>query len=334
MDKPMKWYPDFCKTLPDLKGKVIAITGTTTGTGNVAAKTCAQKGATVILLNRTSERSEKSLQVLKQEVPEGEFVPIPCDLMDLNSVKQAAAEIKRLYSEAGLDVLCCNAGIMAMPDEATKDGFDVQMQTNHLSHWVLTAELFPLLKAAGDRTGDARVVYHSSGVRKQVNKLEAKYFGKNGGSLGGNSTSFTGARWRRYNMTKLANAVCGYALADRLRASGVTSVKSIIAEPGLAATNLQVTTNAAGGMSPFLIGLFFGATGQHMADGAMPLLAACCLPDAASGDFYVPKSTTVGPPVKLTKPDKMCVSEDNKKMVLEESAKALGVDVVVAPTSG
>ena len=55
-----KYYDDFIKTLPDLSGKVVAITGTTSGTGYVSAKTLAKKGAQVILLNRFSEKERKS----------------------------------------------------------------------------------------------------------------------------------------------------------------------------------------------------------------------------------------------------------------------------------
>ena len=81
-------------------------------------------------------------------------------------------------------------------------GYDTQMQTNHLSHFLLTKELFPLLDKAAKAKGDARVVNHSSGARKfPSSPLQAKYLGKNGGSLGGNGNSmlFGGARWQRYH---------------------------------------------------------------------------------------------------------------------------------------
>ena len=58
----------------------------------------------------------------------------------------------------GLNVLCNNAGVMALGDKATTDGYDLQMQTNHLSHFLLTKELWPLLEKKG---ADARVVNHS-----------------------------------------------------------------------------------------------------------------------------------------------------------------------------
>ena len=71
----------------------------------------------------------------------------------------------------GLNVLCNNAGVMALGDKATTDGYDCQMQTNHLSHFLLTKELWPLLEMQG---ANARVVNHSS-LSALGASLEPKY---------------------------------------------------------------------------------------------------------------------------------------------------------------
>jgi NAD(P)-dependent dehydrogenase (short-subunit alcohol dehydrogenase family) len=176
----------------------------------------------VILLNRPSERSQKSLAALKEAVPNGNFEPIDCDLQSFDSVRKAAEEVKQKCPE-GLYALCNNAGVMALEDKATPDGYDVQMQTNHLSHFLLTAELFPLLEKAANMLGDARVVNHTSSARMVPDKvLKAEYLGKNGGNLGGNSASmfFGGARWKRYNQSKLANCAFTAALHNRLQKKG------------------------------------------------------------------------------------------------------------------
>ena len=128
----------------DMTGQVVAITGTTSGTGYVCAREVAKKGATVILLNRKSERSEKSLHQLRSEVPGGKFDAVDCDLQRFRSVRNALETIKANYDT--IDVLVNNAGVMALRDEATEDGYDVQMQTNVISHFLLTKELFPLLR--------------------------------------------------------------------------------------------------------------------------------------------------------------------------------------------
>jgi len=89
---------------------------------------------------------------------------VECDLRSFASVEAAAKRVAELCPE-GVHVLANNAGVMALPDEATGDGFDVQMQTNHLSHFLLTRELMPLLERAAEADGEARVVNHSSGAR-------------------------------------------------------------------------------------------------------------------------------------------------------------------------
>ena len=77
-----------------------------------------------------------------------------------------------------------NAGVMAVPDKRTADGYDVQMQTNHLSHFLLTKLVMPSLEAAANARGEARIVQHSSGARGMLpgmaeaghsGMLEAKY---------------------------------------------------------------------------------------------------------------------------------------------------------------
>lgn len=149
--KPIKYLPAFeAGELPSLEHKVVAITGCTSGTGLVFAKVAVRKGAAaVLLLNRPSERATQAETVIQAEVPEGSSTKVEtfsCDLQDFESVKAAAKTIAKKYD--AIDVLCNNAGIMAMEEKATKDGFDVQTQTNHLSHFLLTRELLPSLKKA------------------------------------------------------------------------------------------------------------------------------------------------------------------------------------------
>ena len=244
-----KYYAEFEASLPDLAGKFVAVTGCTSGTGYVCALACAKHGATVILLNRESPRSVAALARLQEACPTATFDSIPCDLSSFASTQGAADAIKARYTETGLDVLVCNAGVMASADVATGDGFDVQMQTNHLSHFLLAKEVFPLLETAAEMRGEARIVSHSSAARKGA-PLDAKYLGRNGGKLGGNGNSmvFYGARWKRYHHTKLANVVFTMELARRLQLKG-SKVKALVAAPGYAATQLQVTAWKSGGMA-------------------------------------------------------------------------------------
>ena len=235
-----KHYNEFIRTLKDLHGKTIAITGTTSGTGFVAAKCLAEKGARVLLLNRKSPRSLSSLDRLKKMCPKSDFVAIECDLQNFRSVRQAAEKIYSLCKE-GLYALANNAGVMALRDQATVDGFDIQMQVNHLSHFLLTKKLMPLLEKYSQDHGDARVVNHSSIARLMVKKLEAKYLEKKGGQLGGDGSGmiFMQGRWTRYAQTKLANACFTAALHHKLQEQK-SQIKAIVATPALLSPNFKI----------------------------------------------------------------------------------------------
>ncbi len=302
----------------DMTGKVVAITGTTSGTGYVCAREVARKGATVILLNRDSERSKKSYQQLLEEVPSGKFDPIACDLQNFDSVKNTVKEIKAKYDT--IDVLVNNAGVMALKDEPTVDGYDAQVQTNNISHFLLTKELFPLMK----NSKESRIVNHSSQARLG-GPLEMKYFEKNGGNLGGNGTeeenqNFQGPRWERYHQTKLANCAFTYGLKNKLEEAGITNVIPLLAHPGLSLTNLQVTTAADGGMESNS-GLM--AQAQSAEDGATGIIRAAMDPNVKPGDFFGPAEGWTGFPEKLT-PEDYLYSDTNIRINWEGCEKAVG----------
>lgn len=318
------YFDELKASLPSQEGKVVAITGTTSGTGLVLARTLAQLQAkTILLLNRPSERATRALAALQEAVPDADFRQIDCDLQSFASVRAAAAQVLAAVGKGGLDVLVCNAGVMAMPDQATGDGYDVQMQTNHLSHFLLTRELMPALEQAAAQRGEARVVQHSSGARKRPYRaLEERYLGKNGGNLGGDQEGwfFGGGRWDRYQQTKLANCVFTFALHDRLQARG-SKVKALVAHPGLSATNLQVTTSQHGGMAGFLMaGIMYMAQSEE--DGTMGILRCAADPQAESGQFYGPAGLT-GQAV-LVPPEDICTDQASKDMLWKASEAAIG----------
>jgi NAD(P)-dependent dehydrogenase (short-subunit alcohol dehydrogenase family) len=300
-----------------MAGKIVAITGTTSGTGYFCAREMAKLGAEVLLLNRVSERSSTSLESLKKEVPGASFVPFECDLQDFENVRKAIADITSTYTV--IDVLCNNAGIMAMPDIPTKDGYDVQMQTNCLSHFLLTNGLFQQIK----NSRDGRIVNHTSMARLGP-PLEEKYFGKNGGNLGGDGTeeennNFRGPRWMRYHQTKLANCAFTYGLIERLKAKGIHTIKVLIAHPGLAATQLQITTVKSGGMKG---GTEFMQIAQSAEDGATGIIRCCTDPNVRTGDFYGPKQWK-GFPDKII-PEESLNDHENIRVNWEGCEKAVG----------
>lgn len=301
----------------DMSGRIVAVTGTTSGTGYVCARELGKLGATVLLLNRDSERATAALARLREEAPQAKFEPVTCDLQDFASVRAAAETIRGKYER--LDVLCNNAGVMALPDKATKDGYDVQMQTNSISPFLLTSELFGLLRASED----GRVVNHTSAARRGP-PHEPKYFAQQGGQLGGDGSeaenaSFSGPRWQRYHQSKLANCTFTYGLQARLKTQGIDNVKVLLAHPGLAATQLQVTTADTGGMD---LGTGFMSQAQSAEDGATGIIRACADPRAESGDFFGPEGW-VGFPGKLT-PEAELSEAENVRINWEGCEAAVG----------
>jgi len=326
-DIKSKLFPAFYDGLPSMEGKVCVVTGCTTGTGLACAVALARKGATVALLNRPSARADAAFEKVTQAAPRSMVLNVPCDLMSFASVRDAATKLLAHFGEGGIDVLCNNAGIMAAKDEATSDGYDTQMQTNHLSHFLLTRQLWPALTLAAKAKGEARVVNHSSISAKSVKKLEAKFLGKNGGKLGGDAVGtmpFSGPRWERYGQTKLANLAFTYALRDRCEAAG-TKVLALVAHPGVAATNLQVTSTADGAMSGRTSNM---VVSQSAEDGAMGILMCCCAPGLQSGEFYGPKGMGFAGKAELL-PVEARANEEARGVPWAESEKAIGEEFKV-----
>lgn len=322
------------KSLPDsLAGKVFVITGTTSGTGYVAAQTMAELGADVILLNRPSARLDASLAKLRTAVPEGKFHPIACNLQDFASVRSAAAEIRGKWT--AIYCLANNAGIMGVKDEATVDGYDTTMQTNHLSHFLLTAELFPLLAKGVKEHGDARIVQHSSGGRHGDGQgkigregwgLEEKYYGKNGGNLGGDEMgNFTGPPFERYFQSKLANSVFMHGLDEKLRATPeYAKIRSVACQPGIATTSLS--DHLLEGMPFFMkpVILLYGKVAMQTPEqGAIGLIRGMAHEEVKSGVLYGPLNQTKGPAVE-NKAEKYEVDAKAIQTLWSKSEEAVG----------
>mmetsp|Transcript_104258 Transcript_104258/g.290417 ORF Transcript_104258/g.290417 Transcript_104258/m.290417 type:complete len:362 (-) Transcript_104258:154-1239(-) len=341
-----KVFDDCVNGLPSLDGKVVAITGCTTGMGFHLAEAAVKKGAsTVLMLNRPSERAtsaEKKIQdIVASTGNKVEVQSVDCDLQSLASVKECAQKVSAIAAErGGLDVLANNAGIMAMPDKRTADGFEVQMQTNQISHVVLLKAVMHQLEKAAAGRGEARVVFHSSSARDLPAKdLKEEHFAKcEAGSLGGDTGPFAemtgwsaGGPWNRYHQTKLANSAFAMALHDELR-ERKSAIKAMAVDPGFAASELQVTSTQSGLMPHWAAKLTMGRA-QSAQDGTAPLAMACFSPEADSGDFYAPadgmtgaavKTISKGVPVKAGT-EKLSTNEANKCMAWKKSLEAADI---------
>ncbi len=209
--KPSEHYPALFASLPSMVGKTVVVTGASRGLGYVTALSCAKLGAEVFLLSRSSAWATKA----HEEIAAASTGPaphlIPCDLNQFASVSAAAASVSETAA-GGVDVLCLNAGIMLQPDESSADGYDITIQTNMLSHFLLVRELMPALEAAAASRGEARIVSMSSGSGFGPPAFDGRFFTQNGGQLGGQSASY-----ERYHQSKLANLLFTAELDERLR---------------------------------------------------------------------------------------------------------------------
>ncbi|KUF86934.1 pectate lyase G [Phytophthora nicotianae] len=146
--------------IPSQKGKTVVITGANSGIGYEAALELTRKGAHVVLACRNEGRAKEAEKKLREALASThdavsvEFMML--DVSDLESVNKFADEFKARHNR--LDLLINNAGVMAVPYAKTVDGYERQFATNHLGHFALTAQLFPLLK----QSTPSRVVNVSS----------------------------------------------------------------------------------------------------------------------------------------------------------------------------
>jgi NAD(P)-dependent dehydrogenase (short-subunit alcohol dehydrogenase family) len=254
--------------IPDQSGRLAIVTGANSGLGLVTARELARAGAHVVLACRNVERGEAALSTCEGAVPGAELELEQLDLASLDSVRAFAERFRAAHD--GLDLLINNAGVMATPRGRTADGFELQFGTNHLGHFALTG----LLIGAMEGRVDARVVTLSSGMHR-IGRIAFD-------NLGGERRYF---RWRAYGQSKLANLLFALELGRRLRAAG-SSVKSLAAHPGWAATNLQYAGPPAFDRAVAHVGNKVLAQSDEM--GALPTLYAATKPGLEGGTFAGP----------------------------------------------
>jgi len=288
--------------IPDQKGIVVIITGATSGLGKETARVLAGKNASVIMAVRNVNKGDAVAEEIRQEFPNAEITVQELDLTCLSSVKNFSDGFAKAYDR--LDILINNAGIMFCSYSKTRDGFEIQMGTNHLGHFALTGYLMPLLR----KTRDSRIVATSSAGHK------------------GGNIDFSDLNWenRKYNTqkayfdSKIANLYFAYEL-DRKFKGDADAPKVTAAHPGWTRTDLQRHS----GIMRFLNTFFSQGTDM----GALPTLRAAIDPDAESGDYFGPSKhfEMHGHPVKV-KSNKRSQDGQAARQLWELSEKLTGVE--------
>ncbi len=259
--------------IPDQTGRIAVVTGANSGLGAITARELAKAGADVVMACRNTSKGDAVAADIRRQAPGSTVEVAELDLADLTSVHSFAEGL----GHEGLDLLVNNAGLMAIPRRETKDGFEMQLGTNHLGHFALTGLLVDRL----ERTPEPRVVTVSSGAHHMAR-------GINFDDLQSTKRYF---RWTAYSQSKLANLLFAFELERRAQAAG-SPLRSMAAHPGYAATNLQTRGGGGNGLltraedAVMWVSNTLFAQSEEM--GALPTLYAATEPDLAGGTYAGP----------------------------------------------
>lgn len=266
--------------IPDQTGRVHVVTGANSGLGKASAMALAGAGAHVVMAARNQVKAVGARDEILAAHPDASLELVELDLGSLASVEAAATAITEQHDQ--VHVLMNNAGLMALPQSQTEDGFETQWGVNVLGHWALTAHLLPTIV----RTPGARVVWLSSVAQHQARGISRDPHRR------GNYEP-----WSVYSHSKLGDRIAAMGLQQRFEAAGVDAL-SLVAHPGLSNSDLQQRTHRETGT----VQAKFWATitpivGMSIDYGALSQLRAATEPNVDPSKQYCPLFGAFGPPV-------------------------------------
>jgi len=295
--------------VPDLSGRCIVVTGANSGIGYEAALAFARRHASVVLACRNQEKAKSAADRIRGEAPDVQLDLIPLDLSDLSSVRAFADTFRQRHAQ--LHALVNNAGVMALPRRVTKDGFEMQLGTNHLGHFALTGQLLDVLfTTPGSRVVNVSSIAHKFGkIRFHDLQSEKSY-----------------SKWAAYGQSKLANLLFTCELDRRLKEAGSDTI-SVACHPGWAATNLQeVGPKMAGSKLMEKLSAWGNAIfAQDAAAGGLPTVFATVEP--LRGSEYVGPTGLMGwrGPPAIIEPLSQARDRETAQRLWEESERLTGV---------
>jgi NAD(P)-dependent dehydrogenase (short-subunit alcohol dehydrogenase family) len=203
----------------DLRGRVAVVTGASSGLGVETARTLAGRGATVVCAARDVAKAEAVAKEIRDATANPAVEVVRLELGSLASIRACAEEL--LARHPAIHLLVNNAGVMACPLARTEAGFEMQLGTNHLGHFLLTGLLAPALR----RGAPARVVcVSSSGHRFGPVDFDDPHYLRRPYD-----------KWQAYGQAKTANIWHALELDRRLGRAGV---RAFAVHPGMIVTEL------------------------------------------------------------------------------------------------
>jgi NAD(P)-dependent dehydrogenase (short-subunit alcohol dehydrogenase family) len=259
----MFYYRKTLRMDKTMKGKIVFITGATSGIGKETARGLAQLGATVVITTRDVQRGEQTKQELMQSTKNNNIDVLFCDLSSFTSIRNCCMEFQKRYTT--LHVLINNAGIAEYHRRESKDGIENTFAVNYLAPFLMTNLLLDMIK----KSAPARIINLTSGLHSGTIHFDDLEF----------HHGFSGMKV--YGHSKLAIILFTRLLAERLKGTGVT-VNCV--NPGMSATNLS---RDAGWFSA----KFFNLIAKEASKGAQtPIyLASSSEVETISGEYFEKK---------------------------------------------
>jgi protochlorophyllide reductase len=288
--------------IPDLSAQTVCITGANSGLGLEAARNLVGAGAHVIMACRNVEKAEVAAQSLR--AGKGSVEVRPLDLASLVSARQFSEQL--LADGIELDGLMNNAGLMALDQSRTEDGFETQIGVNHLGHFALTGLLLPsLMKRPNSRIVNVSSMGHIPGkIHLDDLMCDRRRY----------------SRWGAYFQSKLANILFTNELERRLRETQSTTI-ALAAHPGTARTELGKTGTSA---TNFVMRRLTPVLTRTGVQGCESQVRAMVDPQATGREYYGPKFQMFGAPVKAT-PSKRARNMSDARRLWEISEELTGV---------
>jgi len=232
----------------------------------------------IYLTSRSESKGQEALKSIRDTLGQSsvDLQHVPLDLASFASVKSAAESVQS--STDRLDILICNAGIMAIPPGKTEQGHEIQFGTNHIGHHLLTKRLLPILEKTAALSGsDVRVITLSSVANEQAPPIK---------TMLDMEKLYTTGKWTCYGASKAGNILFAAELARRY-----PTLTSVSVHPGIIKSDLWNSVNENNALIRFgmkLAGPLMFQTIQTGAHNTLWAAAGAKKDELQNGTYYTP----------------------------------------------